>query len=169
MVSSNTSSSSSSYESEEEFRRYFHNLVDEILDPLVSKAREYGTLELEQLGGVFRTTQGFSSAGAKENLQVATWFYAQGKAARWTAAVRRGEAPSTDTVLDLMVYCMMYLKITETGEWWTEQPKEMASEALRGVSVDPLVPRPQSGPWNSPEYKEGRSPRKLNPSVNLED
>lgn len=114
-------------ESEKAFRQYFHDLVDSILDPLVSKAREYGTLELEQLGGVFRSTQGHlpgldsPTADQQRNLQVACWFYAQGKAARWTAAVRRGQVPSTDTVLDLMIYCMMYLKITETGEWWWEQ------------------------------------------------
>lgn len=134
-------------QSEQAFRQYFHDLVDAVLDPLVSKAREYGTIELEQLGGVFRTTQGFGPSTAQANLQVATWFYAQGKAARWTAAVRRGETPSVDTVLDLMVYCMMYLKITETGEWWSDIPEmdetvfPSASEHWLGTEGRPPSPR----------------------------
>ena len=167
MVSSNPNSHVQ--ESEQAFRQYFHDLVDAVLDPLVSKAREYGTIELEQLGGVFRTTQGFGSSNAQANLQVATWFYAQGKAARWTAAVRRGETPSADTVLDLMVYCMMYLKVTETGEWWSD-----ISEKHEKVSpsASESAPAPQAQLnilWGNKEYVEGRTPRKINPSINLED
>lgn len=156
-------------QSEQAFCQYFYDLVDAVLDPLMSKAREYGTTELEQLGGVFRATQGFEPSTSQANLQVATWFYAQGKAARWTAAVRRGETPSTDTVLDLMIYCMMYLKITETGEWWPDIPEDdekVSPSASDDISA-PKYREPTS--WTVEGYVKGRTPRKINPSVNLED
>lgn len=102
------------------FRKYFHDLMDEILEPLVGKAREYGTTELEQFGSTLRYVAGLPH-NPTQDLQTACWNYATGKVARWTAAVKRGERPSEDTVRDLMVYCMMYLKVAETGEWYDQQ------------------------------------------------
>lgn len=105
---------------EDAFRDYFHNLMEEVLDGAIPKAKTYGTHELVALGRTlnqtYRPDQNLTDSQA---FQVACWFYASGKLARWHAARGRGEQPTTDTVLDLMVYCLMWLKVSETGEWWS--------------------------------------------------
>lgn len=102
---------------ESAFRRYFHNALDDMLDSVVAKAREYGTTELEQYGGTIRYVTGLPE-NQNLNLMTACWAYACGKMARWTAAVHRGERPSDDTVRDVLVYALMTLKVSETGEWF---------------------------------------------------
>lgn len=112
---------------EEAFREYFHNLIREILDGAVPKAKTYGTHELANLGRtLFETihadsTRGiYNKASDQAAISTAVWFYVIGKTARWSAAVRRGEQPTQDTVVDVLVYCLMWLKVNETGEWWSE-------------------------------------------------
>lgn len=103
------------------FRDYFHTLLDDILEGVVAKAKVYGTQEMDMLGGVFRQVAELPrSEKGNDDFLTAVWMYASGKLARWTAAVRRGEQPSVDTVQDLFVYCAMYLKVRETGEWYND-------------------------------------------------
>lgn len=105
---------------EDAFREYFHNLLEEILDGAIPKAKTYGTHELVALGRTLNQTyRPDQSLTDSQAIQVACWFYASGKLARWNAAQGRGEQPTSDTVLDLMVYCLMWLKVSETGEWWS--------------------------------------------------
>ena len=126
ILKGNTMSQPESYD--DVFRQCFHDLMDDILDPLVGKAREYGTTELEQFGSTLRYVAGLPH-NPTQDLLTACWNYATGKVARWTAAVKRGERPSEDTVRDLMVYCMMYLKVAETGEWYDQQRGREQDEA----------------------------------------
>lgn len=107
-------------QNKENFHRYLSQLIDELVDNTAPKAQEYGNTELAQLGATLAHVAGQPHRGEAHNTQQAVWFYASGKLARWTAAVRRGQQPSRDTVYDLLVYCLMWLKIDETGEWWPE-------------------------------------------------
>lgn len=107
---------------EEIFRDYLHQLADEIADSTAPKAREYGTTELAQLGATLSHVAGVQVTNYAHATQNAVWFYASGKLARWTAAVARRQQPSRDTVYDLLIYCLMWLKIHETGEWWPDTP-----------------------------------------------
>src|SRR5699024_11807147 len=90
------------------FRQYFHDLMDDILDPLVGKAREYGTTELEQFGSTLSYVAGLPH-NTTQDLLTACWYYATGKMAWWNAAVECGERPSEDTVIEQLVYCIYYM------------------------------------------------------------
>lgn len=111
-------------DAERAFRDWMDDLITEIADNAIPKARVYGTAELSHLGAtlhqVRNTTTPTPPATDRRNLQDALWFYTAGKLARWTAAVRREEQPSRDTVYDLLVYAVMWLKVEETGEWWPD-------------------------------------------------
>lgn len=117
---------------EEAFRKYMEDQFQETLDMLVAKARVYGSEELGFHGSMLsRADAGqFLDPYAAPAQMKSVTAYASGKMARWVAAYHRGENPSRDTVLDLMVYCLMWLKLEETGEWWVS---DTASE-------DPEIP-----------------------------
>lgn len=117
---------------ERAFREWLRHLTDEIADNAIPKARLYGTAELSHLGATLhqvRNMPGPTPAPTdRRNLQDALWFYTAGKLARWTAAVRREEQPSRDTVYDVLVYSLMWLKVEETGEWWPDHEDETENE-----------------------------------------
>lgn len=109
---------------ERAFREWLRHLTDEIADNAIPKARLYGTTELSHLGATLHQVRNMPGPTPpptdRRNLQDALWFYTAGKLARWTAAVRREEQPSRDTVYDVLVYSLMWLKVEETGEWWPD-------------------------------------------------
>ena len=107
---------------EKAFRSYIQDLTTEVTDMVIPKARTYGTTELSQLGATLMNVAGRGSVPERDAMQYAVWFYSIGKMARWTAAAKRGEQPSRDTVLDILVYALMWLKVEETGEWWVDMP-----------------------------------------------
>lgn len=84
------------------------------------KAEEYGSTELAEAGHVLGSLLAkplespLSDAAAMET-QI--FQYVLGKIGRWTAAMRRGERVSDDTLFDIGVYVKMVRKIRETGEW----------------------------------------------------
>lgn len=121
------------------FRQYLHQLVDEIVDNTAPKAREYGTTELAQLGATLSHVAGVQVSNYSHATQNAVWFYASGKLARWTAAVARQQQPSRDTVYDLLIYCLMWLKIHETGEWWPDKPgdQQQVDEFIETIQRHP--------------------------------
>lgn len=120
---------------EEAFRRYMEDQFQEVLDMLVPKARIYGTAELGFHGSMLsRADAGeFMDPYSAPAQMKSVAAYAAGKMARWVAASHRGEQPTRDTVLDLMVYCLMWLKLDETGEWWVSDLNTDAPE-------DPEIP-----------------------------
>lgn len=129
---------------EQAFREWMNNLVEEIADNAVPKARVYGTSELSNLGATLHQVRNTNNptppSTDRRNLQDALWFYTAGKLARWTAAVRREEQPDRDTVYDLLVYALMWLKVEETGEWWPDVPSqenEIATSEHTDEAKDP--------------------------------
>lgn len=109
---------------EQAFRSYIQDLTSEVTDMVIPKARTYGTTELSQLGATLMNVAGKGTVPERGSMQYAVWFYSIGKMARWTAAVKRGEQPTRDTVLDILVYALMWLKVEETGEWWVDMPSQ---------------------------------------------
>lgn len=109
---------------ERAFRSYIQDLTSEVTDMVIPKARTYGTTELSQLGATLMNVAGKGTTPERDSMQYAVWFYSVGKMARWTAAVKRGEQPTRDTVLDILVYALMWLKVEETGEWWVDMPNQ---------------------------------------------
>ena len=109
---------------EKAFRSYIQDLTAEVTDMVIPKARTYGTTELSQLGATLMHVAGRGSVPERDAMQYAVWFYSIGKMARWTAAAKRGEQPTRDTVLDILVYALMWLKVEETGEWWVDMPNQ---------------------------------------------
>lgn len=112
---------------EQAFRSYIQDLTSEVTDMVIPKARTYGTTELSQLGATLMNVAGKGTVPERGSMQYAVWFYSIGKMARWTAAVKRGEQPTRDTVLDILVYALMWLKVEETGEWWVDMPSQETS------------------------------------------
>lgn len=125
---SNNTSTNTNDPNEQIFRDYLHHLVDELVDNVAPKAREYGNTELAQLGVTLSHVAGQRVNNYNHATQNAVWFYASGKLARWTAAVARQQQPSRDTVYDLLVYCLMWLKVQETGEWWPEHASPQSAD-----------------------------------------
>ncbi|QOC55751.1 hypothetical protein SEA_ARCHIMEDES_51 [Gordonia phage Archimedes] len=84
------------------------------------KAEEYGSTELAEAGHVLASMLAkplenpVSDAAAMET-QI--YQYVLGKIGRWTAAMRRGDRVSEDSLFDIGVYVKMVRKIRETGEW----------------------------------------------------
>ena len=84
------------------------------------KAIEYGSTELQEAGHILASLMSkpieepMSDAAAMET-QI--YQYVLGKVGRWTAAMRRGDRVSDDTLFDIGVYVTMVRKIRDTGEW----------------------------------------------------
>lgn len=98
---------------------WIHNAFSEAI-ATAPKAEEYGSAELAEAGHVLSSLLAIpierptSDAAAMET-QI--FQYVLGKIGRWTAAMRRGDRVSDDTLFDIGVYVKMVRKIRETGEW----------------------------------------------------
>ena len=83
-------------------------------DGFVPKFQEYGS---QDLTGIGRRMESLVAGRAnrwmirtltdEEAAELGIYFYVEGKIARWHEAIKRGERPSDDTLLDLTVYTMM--------------------------------------------------------------
>lgn len=86
----------------------------------IAKAREYGSDELIYSGRIAGQIHARHDESTLTNAQAAElmiYFYVLGKMGRWTAAMRRGEFVSDDTLLDIGIYTRMVQRLRLTGEW----------------------------------------------------
>lgn len=90
--------------------------AQEDIGATVPKAIEYGSQDLIDLGRDCAGLLGRRVTDA-EAIEYAVWFYLRGKLARWTAALRRGERVSDDTVFDIGIYAKMVQRVREVGSW----------------------------------------------------
>lgn len=86
------------------------------VDMVAAKAVEYGSNSLTELGRKLAQLNG-REVNDEEAQELGCWINAVQKMGRWTDAVRKGARPSDDSIVDLMVYCMMSLRLRETGGW----------------------------------------------------
>lgn len=86
------------------------------LNMLLPKAQQYGSNSLERLGAQLARI-GNRVPTAAEAQELGVYFYALGKMERWSDAVLHKEPVSSDTLVDLSVYCNMVLRIRDAGEW----------------------------------------------------
>ncbi len=83
---------------------------------VVPKAVEYGATDLRDMGRVIAETAG-RQVTDEEATELGIYFYALGKMARWTDAIKRGERVSDDTLHDLGVYVRMAQRTRDAGGW----------------------------------------------------
>lgn len=86
----------------------------------ITKAREYGSDELIYAGRITGQIHSRHTEGALTDAQAAElmiYFYVLGKMGRWTAAMRRGDFVSDDTLLDIGIYTRMVQRLRTTGQW----------------------------------------------------
>lgn len=86
----------------------------------LKKAHEYGSTELVYAGRVMAQVHSRMEDRELSDMQAAElqiYQYVLGKMGRWTAAMRRGEFVSDDTLLDIGVYVRMVQKMRSTGTW----------------------------------------------------
>jgi hypothetical protein len=97
------------------------------IDPLISKAIEYGGAErasdLVEIGRTMAASGVITPPGLTPEQEEAhyaelgMYFYLVGKMARWTAAISEGRRASDDTLLDIGVYVRMCQRVREAGGW----------------------------------------------------
>lgn len=98
---------------------WIHNAFSEAI-ATAPKAEEYGSAELAEAGHVLSSLLAIpieSPTSDAAAMETQIFQYVLGKIGRWTAAMRRGERVSDDTLFDIGIYVKMVLKIRETGEW----------------------------------------------------
>jgi len=83
------------------------------------KALEYSSVDLHDMGVDLVYCQGRDPEtyppGQLSEIGIAT--YVIGKVSRWKGAIRDGRRVSTDTLMDIVTYCTMALRVRETGNW----------------------------------------------------
>lgn len=73
----------------------------------IRKNREYGDGDLHVMGKAMDELANIHSSNGWKGREAAILFYILGKVARATNAIGKGNAPSSDTILDLAIYSMM--------------------------------------------------------------
>lgn len=86
------------------------------------KAEEYGSTELAEAGQILASMLANplgnqTPVNRQAAMETQIYQYVLGKVGRWTAAMRRGDRVSPDTLFDIGVYVKMVRKIRETGDW----------------------------------------------------
>lgn len=89
------------------------------IDVAVPKAALYGSNDLAEIGRVMASIADPNGPHLtdEEATEVGIFFYAQGKLARWTAALRAGRRVDDDTLLDLGIYIKMAQRNRAVGGW----------------------------------------------------
>lgn len=98
------------------FEQWWLDLVSKRAPVIESKAKEYGSNSLAEVGRLVARMQG-REIEVSEALQLGCAFYAYGKMQRVADSMIRGALPSADTIEDLMIYAAMMRYISETGMW----------------------------------------------------
>lgn len=96
---------------------WWRNQTETEIARTVPKAIEYGSKDLVDLGRECAEILGREGVSEAEAIEIGVWFYARGKFARWTAAMRRGVLVSDDTIFDIGVYAKMIQRVREVGSW----------------------------------------------------
>jgi hypothetical protein len=100
-----------------ELARWWREQTEDDIAKTVPKAIEYGAQDLLDMGRDAAGILGREGVSDEEAMEIAIWFYLRGKLARWTAAIRRGDRVSDDTVFDVGIYARMVQRIREVGSW----------------------------------------------------
>ena len=100
-----------------ELSRWWLNLSEAELPPLIAKVEEYSAYDLEMVGRMMADTIGLGDFSKAYYEEIGIWFYLLGKVSRAMGAIREGRLPSRDTALDTRIYATMILRIKESGGW----------------------------------------------------
>lgn len=92
------------------------------LEQTAAKAREYGSEDLWEIGRTLGRISG--RAFGTDPVELAIFFYLQGKVARWADAIRRGDLASDDTLADIEIYAKMARRNRAAGGWPGEDEEE---------------------------------------------
>jgi hypothetical protein len=109
------------------------------IEKTVPKAIEYGAQDLLDMGSDAASILGREGVSNEEAMEIAIWFYLRGKLARWTAAIRRGDRVSDDTVFDIGIYARMVQRIREVGEWPGDFAAQIEGRERHVVYTDPYT------------------------------
>lgn len=82
----------------------------------IPKAVEYGANSMLDLGQSMARAM-HRQVGDEEAMELACFFYMQGKMGRWLDAIVAGRRPGDDTPFDIGVYAKMVQRIREAGAW----------------------------------------------------
>lgn len=104
-------------------RDWWIDTADAEVTAIAPKAVEYGSGDLESMGRALAEIVGVEM-DREEATEFGIYFYALGKMARWTAALKAGRRVSDDTLLDLGVYIKMAQRVREVGSWPNAQTSE---------------------------------------------
>jgi hypothetical protein len=102
----------------EALQAWMVDTLNRVVNDAITKAHEYGggaNGDLDMMGT--RMMQMHRLPNPSAGQQAAVAFYADGKVARIMAQIQGGQMPSPDSWQDLLVYGMIGLKISETGQW----------------------------------------------------
>lgn len=105
------------WQEDTETGQWLYAYIDREVGVMLQKAAEYGSVELIEAGRTLSSIMSIDDIPDSWAAENQIYMYVTGKLGRWTAAMRRGEQVSQDTIHDIFVYCLMVLKLRETGEW----------------------------------------------------
>lgn len=100
----------------QELAQWWADKADAEIDQTVAKAVEYGADDLRDIGHDLADIAD-RKVSHEEAVELGIYFYLRGKMSRWTSAIRRGERPSDDTLLDIGVYSRMAQRNRQVGGW----------------------------------------------------
>lgn len=109
---------------EEELMSWWMQQAETEANRTIPKAVEYGSNSMLDLGRSLARTM-HRTVSDEECMELACFFYIQGKMGRWLDAIVAGRRPGDDTPFDIGVYAKMVQRIRESGSWpgnTTEQP-----------------------------------------------
>ena len=99
-----------------DLRDWWLDLQAKQIQMVAGKAVEYGSNSLMELGRELADLA-HRKVTDEEAQELGCWINARQKMGRWSDAVKKGKRPSDDTLIDLMVYCVMTLRIRDVGGW----------------------------------------------------
>ena len=108
-----------------ELAQWWREIAEAQITTVVPKANQYGATDLRDLGLQILDMAGrrplegdtYGEVDVRYATEVGIAFYAMGKLARVSAAIKEGRAPSYDTWLDLAIYATMALRVHTHGGW----------------------------------------------------
>jgi hypothetical protein len=104
-------------ESDDDFHAWLRDFADKHAPVVQSKAAEYGTNSLAEMGLLLARASGRPNLPEREALELGAFVYVYGKVQRVADAVLRGGLPAADAWLDTAIYSLMVLYIRDRGRW----------------------------------------------------